>query len=98
LTADRKRPAVKRAPSAPGTRPARAKRKPAPGALPVPVLDTGKRLTWQAGELCPACVTRDHADCVDKGCQCTRGSHPDRPGAPSARPPASPDDGGPVPF
>jgi membrane-bound metal-dependent hydrolase YbcI (DUF457 family) len=95
---DRERPVTKRPPAAPGPRPARTKRTP-PAGLPVPVLEeTGRHLGWQQGELCPACVTRDHGDCVDKGCQCTRGKHLARPGARTSRPPAGPDDGGPVPF
>jgi membrane-bound metal-dependent hydrolase YbcI (DUF457 family) len=85
-----KRPVTKRAPAASGSRPARAKR--APGGVPVPVLEeTGRHLGWQQGELCPACVTRDHRDCVDKGCQCTRGQHPSRPGTRIDRLPHAPD-------
>jgi membrane-bound metal-dependent hydrolase YbcI (DUF457 family) len=88
--AARKRPVTKRTPAAPGPRPARTKRS-TPGGMPVPVLEDGKHLTWQQGELCPACVTRDHRDCVDKGCQCTRGKHPARPGARTDRLPHAPD-------
>jgi membrane-bound metal-dependent hydrolase YbcI (DUF457 family) len=93
---DRKRPVTKRAPAAPGSRPARAKR--TPGGVPVPVLEDGKHLTWAMPGRCGPCVVRDHGDCVDEHCGCTQGKHPARPGARAPRPPAGPDDGGPVPF
>jgi membrane-bound metal-dependent hydrolase YbcI (DUF457 family) len=96
---DGRRPAARR----PATRPARTRRSPVPEGyaqptIPLPVLSGGRKASWVSEGVCLACATRDHGDCVDKTCPCTRGKHTSRPGALSVRPPAAPDDGAPPPF
>jgi membrane-bound metal-dependent hydrolase YbcI (DUF457 family) len=70
-----------------------------PDGIPVPVLPSGRRLTWDVGGRCVECLTRDHGECRDRGCGCTRGRHPLRPVPASPRPVVPVvDDGAEPPF
>jgi membrane-bound metal-dependent hydrolase YbcI (DUF457 family) len=73
-------------------RPVGARRpKRAPGGLPLPAMPDG-RMTWVTGARCGECLTKAHRECTDRGCQCTSGQHPSRPGAKPAPAPAVPVD------
>lgn len=83
-----RRPAVRRTA---GSRPP----SPSPAGRPAPPVPAGvnaKTRPFRTGpfrpplatEMCLDCLSGDHGECRDRGCKCTRGRHPLRPGQPPA--------------